>query len=366
MNIKSKDGQLNSELPPQEKIPELPSESEGGAVFESLESHHTPEQLETDSEKLEKIRQEIAGENNNTQTSTETLTDEDKKELEKEIKNFKKDTKFKSPAILTGNRTATEYDSRVTNFSTRTKIVTLASGRKLFLINNYNTSWIHRGLDKLMKHLTGFKMSKAKSSEWKDRFISKSQIPVIPTEEENLIVLDYIPNINLYDLYANQDQIHDWGECDFAKNLDNDDLLDIIDKIMDKIKGLHAKDIPWGELILNNIIIDKDQNIHICDPEVSYDNGMPLSEQKARDLLDLMISSSAVMNKKHNTEHETLISRMIAQYEDEEVLSELKKLVQKKPNVINRLFFTHTKVRLGLSDYKQYIDIRETIKNSIE
>ena len=265
------------------------------------------------------------------------LEDDDRVFLVEEIRQLKKKTRFKAPAILKGNETATEYDSKVANFSTQTKIVELPSGRKLFLIENYNGSAVHRGLDSLMKRLTGCKMRKAKSSEWKSRFESKSQIPVIPNEADNTIVLDYIPNVNLYDLFANRDRVSDWGECDFAGDMDAEKLLEITDKIVDKVKEIHNKGIAWGELILPNMIIDKDQNIHICDPEVSYDEDVSLTEQKARDLVDLIISISATMKQKNGVDYPDAVQRIIDRYGDVEVLSELSKLASKKPSFINKL-----------------------------
>jgi len=293
------------------------------------------------------------------------LEDDDRVFLVEEIRQLKKKTRFKAPAILKGNETATEYDSKVANFSTQTKIVELPSGRKLFLIENYNGSAVHRGLDSLMKRLTGCKMRKAKSSEWKSRFESKSQIPVIPNEADNTIVLDYIPNVNLYDLFANRDRVSDWGECDFAGDMDAEKLLEITDKIVDKVKEIHNKGIAWGELILPNMIIDKDQNIHICDPEVSYDEDVSLTEQKARDLVDLIISISATMKQKNGVDYPDAVQRIIDRYGDVEVLSELSKLASKKPSFINKLFFGYTKERLGVKDYDEHEEIRGQIVKKI-
>ncbi|OGH59345.1 MAG: hypothetical protein A2725_00750 [Candidatus Magasanikbacteria bacterium RIFCSPHIGHO2_01_FULL_33_34] len=289
------------------------------------------------------------------------LEDDDRDFLRAELEKLQKETRFQAPAILKGNKTATEYDSKVANFSTQTKIVVLPSGRKMFLIKNYAGSSVHRGLDSLMKRFTGCKMRKAKSGEWKSQFERKSQIPVIPNESDNTIVLDYIPNVNLYDLYANRDKVDDWGECEFAEDVDSEKLMVITDKIVDKVKEIHNKGIAWGELILPNMIIDKDQNIHICDPEVSYNEDVPLNEQKARDLVDLIISISATMKQKNGVDYPEIVQRIIERYGDAEVLSELNKLASKKPSVINKLFFGYTKERLGVKDYKEHEGIRNQI-----
>ena len=123
---------------------------------------------EKDDKKLEEVRKTLKGKEGGAESNKQlglSIAEEDEEFLEKEIKKLKHETKFQSPALLSGNKTATKYDSKVRNFSTQTKIVELPSGRKLFLINNYNTSWVHRGLDNTMKYFTGCKMSKAKSSE---------------------------------------------------------------------------------------------------------------------------------------------------------------------------------------------------------
>lgn len=312
-----------------------------------------------DEDRLDRLRREI-------NTSREELlpvvqlSDLQKNQLAVEIKRIKTDKRFVAPALAKGNKTATEYDSRVANYSTVTNIVALSDGRKLFVVYNYPTSWIHRSLDGLMKSLTGCRMKKADSAKWKEKFESKSRIPTIDCEDENTVVMPFLPNINLYDLFANKDSIQDFGECEFAREIDVEKLLDIVDKIVAEVKNIHRQDAAWGELILPNIIIDKDEKVHICDPETSYDANVPLNEQKARDLSDLIISIAASLHK-YGVDYGLSVSRVLDGYKDKEVIKELQSLVMKKPGLLQKLFFGYTKARLGLKDKAQWQDIKDAI-----
>jgi tRNA A-37 threonylcarbamoyl transferase component Bud32 len=283
-------------------------------------------------------------------------------ELRNNIETIRNRNRFALPAVAAGNKTATEYDSKVRNFSTVTNIVTLSDGEKLFVVYNYSTSRVHRALDGFMKKVTGCRMKKADFKEWKGRFEQKSRIPTIECEDENMVVLPFLPNVNAYDLFANRDAIKDFGECDFAETIDANGLLDVLEKVVVEIQDSHANNITWGELILPNIIVDKDQSVHICDPETSYDSDVPMTEQKARDLLDLIISSAAALEKE-DVEYSVVAARILNNYQDKTVIKELQKLAQKKPGILERVFFGYTKARLGLKNSAQWKSIKEAIAN---
>jgi tRNA A-37 threonylcarbamoyl transferase component Bud32 len=288
------------------------------------------------------------------------LSNAEQVKLQEKIEQIKK--RIVLPALAKGNKTATNYDSRVTNYSTLTNIVTLADGRKLFVVYNYPYSQVHRSLDGFMKRLTGCRMEKANSREWKNRFESKSRLPVIPCEDENIVVMPFVSNINLYDLFVYKDDIKDFGECQFAETADVEGLLGIVDKIVVEVTDTHEKNITWGELILPNIIIDKEEKVHICDPETAYDKEVPIHEQKARDLSDLIVSVAAALDK-YGIEHGQAVKRVLDSYNDKEVIAELKVLASKKPKFLEKVFFGYTKVRLGLKDKEQLQKIKEAIAN---
>ena len=81
------------------------------------------------------------------------LSESDMTSIMLEIKKIKKKCRFSMPALFQGNKTATEYDSKASNFSTTTNIVTLEDGRKVFMVYNYPTSWVHRSLDGVSKQI---------------------------------------------------------------------------------------------------------------------------------------------------------------------------------------------------------------------
>jgi tRNA A-37 threonylcarbamoyl transferase component Bud32 len=276
------------------------------------------------------------------------------------IKTLKAKNAWVAPALVKGNKTATNYDSKVTNYSTVTNIVE-SEGQKYFVVQNYKFSGVHRALDKFMKKVTGCRMSKADSADWKQEFEKKSRIPTIKNEDPDTVIMPFVPNVNLYDLFVNRGEIKDFGECDFAVEMKKEDMLGVLRKITKKVKEMHGSDITWGELILPNMIIDKDQEVHICDPETSYNKDVPLLEQKARDLLDFITSAAAAMKKKNTTEYGEAVSEILKEYSDPEVVRSLRELASKKPSFLSKIFFGYTKARLGLSGTDELAAIRQAI-----
>lgn len=290
------------------------------------------------------------------------LPEEEQAALNTAAESIKKADRFAAPALFKGNRTATEYDSKACNFSTQTNIVELPDGRKIFVVHNYKSTGLHRWMDGTMKHLTGYPMRKATRVEWKGRFEEKSNLPTIPLDDPEMVALPFVPNVNLDDLFCRQQEIEDFGECnDFAKDYTEEDKLAVLEKIAGKIKELHGKDVAWGELILANIIIDKKQDVHICDPEVAYDEGVPMEEQKAYDLLDLITSACTSMEDGHKTSYDKVVGSILKNYEDPEALASLKKLAEKKLGFKEKLFFGYSKARLRLKSPKQFEEIKGAI-----
>lgn len=315
-------------------------------------------------ERIEKVRDGIE-QTGQTTKSTDNfnieLTGEQRSEVEEKLKEIIKKDRFKTPSMVNGNETATEYDSEITNYSTQTHIVELSDGTKLFAIHNYRSSGIHREMDSLMKRLTGCKMRKSKRKEWKSDFEAKSLIPTIPCDDPDIVIVPYIPNINLQDLFTRSGEMEDVGECEFAKEVDSDKLLEILKKVVAKVSELHAISETWGELILDNCIIDKDEEIHICDPETAYDLDVSLDEQKARDLYDLIRSSSGVMKNRHDIPYEDLVSTILDEYDNEVVILELQSLCERNTAVLEKIFFGYTKARLHLDSVKQMEEIKKAV-----
>lgn len=280
-------------------------------------------------------------------------------------------------AVLVGNKTATEYDSQVVNYSTNTRIIELADGRKVFAVYAYKGSGVHRFLASLFMKKTGAHTAKASTAEWKQRFQEKSRITTIPYDDPYVVLMPYIPNINLFDLFTRSQKMKSFGECGFAAQMDEAKLLEIAGKIIDELvdvhdggpstrsgsttgKPSHGKGRAWGEFILYNLIIDKDEKIHVCDPEVEYDEGMPLPEQKARDLFDIMFSLASAMKKSQETGYEKVVRTVLERYKDRDVLNELYVLLNKKKGLLEKIGFLYTKVRLQLhGGRKEYEAIRK-------
>jgi hypothetical protein len=265
------------------------------------------------------------------------------------------------PALLRGNSTATEYDSKAANFSTQTRIAELPDGKKVFIVHNYKSTGIHRWMDSAMKHLTGYPMRKATREQWKTRFEEKSNLPTIEIDDPEIVAMPFVPNINLGDLFSRQKEIKNFGECEFAEKMEEADFFEVLGEISVKVNEIHGRGEGWGELILPNVIIDNDREVHICDPEVAYDQGVAPVDQKAYDLLDLITSSCTSMEKSMGTGHERVVASILNRYADDKVFESLKIFASKKAGLKEKIFFGYSKARLGLESLEQFNKIKKAI-----
>lgn len=353
---------------------------ESGQILEiakqRIEAGREVEQQERQNDdRVAEVRDIIEKVGGNKKIAPDPLTPEEQTGLDRHVANLKSEIGNKILSISKGNDTAADYDCHVLNYSTKTSLVKLDSGRRIFVVFNFPASWIHRKLDGLMKFFTGKKIKKADSKDWKDTFERRTQIPTIPNSDPNVVTMDYLPNVNLYDLFVNRKQkdnkgsplIKDYGECEFARDIDLEGLLQVVEKVVDKAKSMHGKDVHWGELNLPNIIIDKDQEVHICDPETEYSEKVPVAERRARDLLVFLMSSSAAVNLTEDVDHSLTIKRALDRYGlDMDTRNELKKLVEKPMTLLQKLLFGYTKVNYGLKDRVEYEKIMKNIAEYLQ
>jgi len=297
-------------------------------------------------------------------------------ELVLKTEKIKRDCRFALPALFKGNRTATNYDSKAVNYSTVTNNIVLSSGKELFAIYNYKSSGVHRFLDTLSKKVVGLPMMKANFKEWPEAFRKKSLLPVLDLTDNNgnidrnMIILERIPNINMYDLISNFDMLKEPNSkvdgCSFVKNMKREDLIEVVGGVAREVANIHNSNKTWGELVPSNIIIDKNQKIHICDPETVYNGNISINEQKAYDLLECITSFSSVMNEFHQIPYVETINTILNTYmlstqDNEGVIFELKKIAEKKFTFVNKLGFAYLKVHLSLQGKSQLMEIRKKI-----
>lgn len=280
------------------------------------------------------------------------FTAEEQKDAHAQIREHKGKFAFSPPSLVLGAKTDTEYDSNARNFSTRTKILTLEDGNRVFAVYNYPTSIFHRALDGFSKHMAGDRMSKASSADWKGVFESRSNIPVIECDDPQVVLMPYLPNVNAHDLFADNHKIKDFGPCPWAENITMEDKLELGEQIIREIENVHKTGKCWGETILPNVIITAEKKPVIVDPETQYDKGVPVKEQMARDLRDVIMSicgSLHASEKQATGDYGLITERLMTQYSDKEVLGELKRVVSQKPTFIQKIFrgFYET-ARLGI------------------
>lgn len=304
------------------------------------------------------------------------LDQSEKKELKFKLKKIKKDSRFVLPALFKGNKTATNYNSDATNYSTVTNNVVLESGRELFAIYNYRSSWVHRILDTFCKKISGLPMRKANYRDWPETFRENSLLPVLDLVDNNgkvdgnMVVLERIPNVNVFDLIANFDDLKnpesEVDGCDFIKDMKKEDLMGIVGRFSQEVAKIHNEGKTWGDLVPSNIIIDKNQKIHICDPETIYSKKLSIEKQKAFDLLECTTSFSSVMNKNHQIPYSETINTILNNYvtlvkDNEKVIAELKKIAEKKLTILNRLGFVYLKAHLSVQSRLELMEIRKII-----
>lgn len=290
------------------------------------------------------------------------LTAEQTTAIEEAIDKAKNDDRFTPPHLAIGGKTATEYGgSRARNFSTVTKIISLPGDKKGFLVHNYPSSWIHRELDAFGKWTAGAPMRKAKSAAWKKTFETKSNVPTIETGDSNTVLMPFIENVNANDAFAFNHEIDDFGTMPEVAEYDLNKKLDLSDQIVDELARIHGTGKAWGEAILANMIITREGKPIIVDPEIRYDDDVPLSEQKAYDLIDFIQSlTSALKRSEKKIDIETIVERVIDHYPDKTVIKEIPKIAKAKSKWYRKLLRPiHELPRLGQNgkDYETVVKI---------
>lgn len=270
--------------------------------------------------------------------------------------------RFDFPSYMKGHKTATEYDSKAVNFSTRTAILTTDDGRRVFAVYDYRTSFIHRAIDRFSRRLEGAKMGKVKMKDWKQTYESRSNIPVIENPDNDIILMPYIPNANAKDVLANNKEVGNFGPVPWAKDLDLEGKIQLGEKIVDALAEIHSKRRSHAETILPNMIITPQGQPILVDPENLYYPGVELPEQKGRDLRDVVYSISGALAKSEGvTDFGSITNRLLARYPDQGIVEETQRVAAQKPGFIQRQFikFGET-MRLGIG-YKDHGKVTQAI-----
>lgn len=323
-----------------EKVENVEKMPEKESVVESKEV--------SESEKIQSEKQTLLGDFEGVKITADNrleLSDEERAEI---VKLATQDVKkFKGTIPIIGNKTATTYDSKAMNFSTQTDIITTESGKRVFVVYDYPSSWVHRATANLMEWFSGNRMAKPSRKDWKQKFEEKSNVPTIENDAEHVVLMPYLPNINASDLFKRDKEMDDFGECEWVKDLGLEGKLEIAEKIIVALKDIHDKGVGWGEVILPNIIITADKEAVIVDPEMRYKEEVDLDEQKARDLRDIIFSLGGGINQSEGVEdYKALINTVLNAYGDEEIIKKASKLIT-KTTLRHRIFGFWETVRLG-------------------
>lgn len=187
------------------------------------------------------------------------LSDEEIEEVKKQMATIKEGfgTRW-LPSVFRGDRTARGYEGgSASNFSTRTNIIELKDGKRVFAIYTPPLSQIHRWLDAWGKSWSGDRMNKVSRKEWKKTFEERSNIPVIRCNDPYLVLLPYIFNINGYDALAYNNSISEPDGCDWVKDLNLENKTEMLIEVVGALAAMHNRDRTQGETILQNVIFDR-------------------------------------------------------------------------------------------------------------
>lgn len=240
-------------------------------------------------------------------------------------------------------------DLKVRNFSTITTCFQLSTGKWIFLVYNYPLSVIHRIQDAFAKWATEKYCIKVMNrKEWKEIFIRKSFISIIPLDVRNVVAMPYIENQNLFHILIGR-----IGNYSFAEK------EGMVKEVVRIINDMHRRGIVWGELITQNMVRSQEGRIILCDTETVYYRGS-LIEQKVLDWQDFICSAVGSLSWLHPEKVSYLVRFIVNQIQDEEVRQCLKKKCRKKRTLLHRIFFFSIIARLACTP-KLYKRIRAEI-----
>ncbi|MEK7584292.1 MAG: hypothetical protein AAB490_03535 [Patescibacteria group bacterium] len=200
---------------------------------------------------------------------------------------FIREAKGTAPCIASGNLVAHEFPerSKVRNFSTITRLATLADGMKIFMIYRYPRSWIHSVTDNLLARWPGgIPATKPfRLSTWKGIFKAKSRIEVYDLEPfVPVVAMPYIPNFNLWDVLQNDAGTIGWP----AK-------MKALQDCCTQINEMHDVGTTWGQLIVHNIILhEQSLEPSVCDTEVQYWRRVPQMRMEMFDWFQFIFSAA--------------------------------------------------------------------------
>lgn len=286
------------------------------------------------------------------------LSEQETEETRRAALKFKSETRWIFPRILTGHKVAHSqpHISRITNFSTITQLVTLSSGRQIFLVYRYPTSWIHTLCDILWRWLTGLNGYKPlRRKTWQRIFERKSLIPIIPIGVPGVVAMHYLENINLYDALQ-----HRWGRLSTISASQLYDCLAIAAEILNR---LHAGHVTWGEPIAQNLLLKlPEQQPVLCDTEVVYYPWMTKQQRKVLDWHSFILSVVGAC-RRLDIQRADLAAFLARQIKDEQTATALRAYCRRPLTLRQKLIFALFGEILNCS-CPTYLELREVINQS--
>jgi len=269
----------------------------------------------------------------------DNLSSSDIEEIRIAAKAFKREAWLTGPRIFSGHPVAHQNPDRseITNFSTITRLVTLESGRKVFLVYRYPLSWIHSITDGIQRIGSGkwsrkplFRLS------WHRLFTNKSRIPTIAIMVPGVVAMPYEPNWNLWDILKNR-----------VADIPAEELLAIFSDVVDQVNELHRNGQSWGELIVNNIILSTETlKPVICDTEVTYCWFTEHRWQCMSDWHDLIFSACGALNH-HELTADVLAKHIFSKIDRQAVRDILQDCCAKGRTIGHKIFWPGVSGRLS-------------------
>lgn len=360
----------SEELSPEvEKLEELPPVDDietGNHIEQSVE--HLDQKIAQTLNKINSLGNSVASDSSDflqrpIVDNKISLTDEERVFVLNKINEFKQEVKGAKVAITVGYKVEADYDAQVQGWTTQSKVVEMPDGNRIFVLYSYPQGKLRRISDRFMEFLSGDKMHKPWSKDWKRIVEEKSNIPVFADTPDNMVAMPFIKSINAYDLFAHQKDIKDFGDFDWAEGISVEERLELLPAVTQELERVHQSGKAWGESTLMNFIFTLDKKPILVDSETSYSPEVDLVEAQATDLRNFIVSVCGSLNRSESyTDFENIVRRIFSNYGNEEVKSKLKEMAKAGISKRQRMFFNlFSRFRIGATDLKEFDKVLVTI-----
>ena len=162
------------------------------------------------------------------------------------------------------------YGARICQRTSCSFIVNVGDCR-FFILHKRRSSCRHRWLLSLLNLSRGLPLWKPVGPSWKKLVESRSLVPTFDWAKPNFVATPFVESVNACDLFRHRHELRDLpASLKWVGEATQHDLLDIVTKIGELLAVAHRAGRPWGEAILENVIVDAQRRTMLVDPETVF------------------------------------------------------------------------------------------------